>query len=115
MITFIFPPPCGSGKRHLRELHFKDYTDDQTQRFYWPSSNRKMDIFRFGNRDLYDIPKEEIACCMKQIIDIQQSLEKEDLFKLTLSAFEYGSSVLNNKNLERLEYVYAWAKRFYRW
>ncbi len=92
-------------------LHFRDFTDDQTQKFYWPSSNRKVGTFRVGNRDLYDIPREEIACCMKQIIDIQQSLEKEDLFKLTLSAFEYGSGVLNNKNLERLEYVYAWAKR----
>ena len=91
-------------------------TNDQTQRFYWSSSmfnSQDLKKFRVGSkRDLYDISKEEILCAMKQILDVQGEIENlDDLFRLTLAAFDYGSAVLNTKNQERLQYVYNWAKR----
>ena len=58
----------------------------------------------------YDIPKEEIACVMKQILKVQLEMSEEDLFRCTLETLEYGQAVLNKKNLDRLTYVYAWAK-----
>lgn len=83
-------------------------TKDQYQNVYW---NRKVvkqvESFRINsNRDIYDIPKEEIICAMKQIISIQGSLKPEDLYKETLKALCYGQSVLNKRNIERLDYIY---------
>ena len=37
-------------------------------------------------------------------------MSEEDLFRGTLETLEYGQAVLNKKNLDRLTYVYAWAK-----
>jgi hypothetical protein len=86
-------------------------TVDQTQRFYWNDDNRNLNYFRLASgRDLYDISKEEILACMIQVNNIQGNILKEDLFKLTLQAFDYGQSVLNSKNIDRLEFVYNWAK-----
>lgn len=89
-------------------------TQDQTQVVYWKAGDTKeMMQFRIGsNRDLNDIPKEEILCAMKQILTVQGRVSKEDLFRCTLEAFGYGQAVLNKKNQERLEYVYNWAKRY---
>ena len=48
---------------------------------------------------------------MTQVLEVQGDINKEDLFRCTLNAFEYGQSVLNKKNTERLDYVYNWAKK----
>ena len=86
-------------------------TVDQTQEFYWKSSDRTINKIRIqSDRDLYDIPKEEILCAMHQVLKVQGDINKEDLFRCTLDAFDYGQSVLSKKNYDRLEYVYNWAK-----
>ncbi len=83
-------------------------TKDQYQNVYWSrTGDKQVESFRINsNRDIYDIPKEEIICAMKQIISIQGSLKKEDLYKETLKALCYGQSVLNKRNIERLDYIY---------
>ena len=74
------------------------------------SSAKDMDKFRVNSdRDIYDIPKEEILCAMKQILAVQGQISNEDLFRCTLEAFGYGQAVLSKKNQDRLEYVYNWA------
>lgn len=89
-------------------------TQDQNQMVYWaPGSNKDIVKFRTNSdRDLNDIPKEEIVAAMIQIINVQGKLSEEDLYRCTLEAFGYGQAVLSKKNLERLEYVYNWAKRY---
>ena len=64
-----------------------------------------------SDRDLNDIPKEEILCATKQVLAVQVQLSNEDLFRCTLEAFGYGQAVLSKKNQDRLEYVYNWAKQ----
>lgn len=87
-------------------------TYDQGEYFYWKDSNRIITQFRTNSeRDISDIAKEEIVCAMKQVLEVQGDINKEDLFRCTLNAFEYGQSVLNKKNIERLDYVYNWAKK----
>ncbi len=91
---------------------FNEYsTLDQSQTVYWSQNQSKdMSVFRTNSdRDLNDIPKEEILCAMNQIIRVQGRLSQEDLFRCTLEAFNYGQAVLSKKNYERLEYVYRWA------
>ena len=69
-----------------------------------------MNKFRVNSdRDIYDIPKEEILCAMKQILAVQGQISNEYLFRCTLEAFDYGQAVLGKKNQDRLEYVYNWA------
>ena len=87
-------------------------TADHQQMVYWrPGSAMDIDKFRVNSdRDIYDIPKEEILCAMKQILAVQVQLSNEDLFRCTLEAFGYGQAVLSKKNQDRLEYVYNWAK-----
>ena len=96
-------------KYAIRECLY-DYSEDQTQKFYWKKdANKEVTSFRLsGNRDIYDISKEEIACAMKQIIDIQKELSDDDLFRLTLEAFKYKTTSLTYKNKERLLYVKNW-------
>lgn len=107
------------AKNRLEEtLNFLSFniTHDQTQLFYWSKdSSVEMEKYRVnGDRDLYDISKEEIICIMKQILEVQGQISQNDLFKCVLEAFEYGQAVLSKKNQERLEYVYNWAKKFQR-
>lgn len=90
---------------------FGNVTKDQTQLVYWADNKREVSHFRPNtDRDLYDIPKEEIVCVMKQILKVQLEMSEEDLFRCTLETLEYGQAVLNKKNLDRLTYVYTWAK-----
>ncbi|UKI50895.1 MAG: hypothetical protein L6U99_06050 [Clostridium sp.] len=58
-------------------------TKDQYQNVYWSRrGDKQVESFRINsNRDIYDIPKEEIICAMKQIISIQGTLKSEDLYK----------------------------------
>ena len=86
---------------------------DQTQEFFWPKeSNKTLDYFRTNsNRDIYDIPKEEILAAMIQIINVQGSLSLDDLYKETLNVLLNDSSILNKRNTNRLSYVYNWAKQ----
>lgn len=89
-------------------------TQDQNQVVYW-SQGANKDLVKFridSDRDLNDIPKEEILAAMLQIINVQGELSEEDLFRCTLEAFGYGQAVLSKKNIERLEFVYNWAKRY---
>lgn len=91
-------------------------THDQTQLFYWnKDANVEMERFRINSdRDLYDIPKEEIICAMKQILEVQGKIKENDLYRCVLEAFGYGQAVLSKKNQDRLEYVYSWAKKYQR-
>ena len=86
-------------------------TIDENQRVYWANgSDTNIQTFRINSeRDLDDIPKEEIFSAMNQVINIQEELVVEDLYKLTLEALGYGQGVLSKKNYNRLEYVYNWA------
>lgn len=84
--------------------------DNKTIYFYWPTDDTNMSKFRIYKRDIYDISKEEILAAMTQVLKVQGTLSEEDLFKATLDAFEYGESVLSNKNRTRLAYVYNWGK-----
>ena len=87
-------------------------TCDQTQAFYWKDENKTVKQFRIdSDRDLNDIAKEEIVCAMNQVLFIQGDVSNEDLYRLTLSAFGYGSATLTKKNTDRLDYVYNWAKK----
>lgn len=99
--------------KNLLNSYEMQKTYDQTQEFFWQrDSNKAINVFRTNsNRDIYDIPKEEILEAMLQIIEVQGSISVEDLFKATLNAFEYDSSVLNKRNTNRLLYVYNWAKQ----
>jgi hypothetical protein len=89
-------------------------TQEKDQYVYWNVSQSK-DMVQFrvnSDRDLDDIPKEEILCAMKQVLDVQGQLSQEDLFRCTLEAFGYGQAVLSKKNQDRLLWVYNWAKRY---
>ena len=93
---------------------YKQYaTQDQDQMVYWASNqNKDMTKFRINSdRDLNDIPKEEVLCAMKQVLAVQGQLSREDLFRFTLDALGYGQAVLSKKNQDRLAWIYGWAKR----
>lgn len=81
---------------------------DQTQKFYWPLKvKQELDIFRENSGlDIYDICKEEILACMLQIAKMQGGVNREDLYKLTLQALKPKTTTLNQKALERMDYVY---------
>ena len=75
--------------------------------FYWPKNmNYILSFFRISDRDIIDIPKEEIAACMKQILKMQGTMSLNDLFKATLEVFKYGDAILNNKNRNKLMQAY---------
>ena len=75
--------------------------------FYWPKDmNYNLSFFRISDRDIIDIPKEEIAACMKQILKLQGTISLNDLFKATLEVFKYGDAILNNKNKNKLMQAY---------
>nr|MCR5308405.1 hypothetical protein [bacterium] len=101
-----------SAKANQRlEYCIKPYPNvsfDQTQKFYWPLKvEQKLDIFRENSGlDIYDIPKEEIFACMVQIAKMQGGVNREDLYKLTLQALKPKTTTLNQKALERMDYVY---------
>ena len=53
--------------------------------FYWaPAANAgKLVPFRASDRDIMDIAQEEIIFLMNKILEAQQKVDKEDLFRLT--------------------------------
>ena len=77
--------------------------------FYWPKDlNYNLSFFRISDRDINDIPKEELAAAMKQILKLQGRITFDDLFKATLEAFKYGEATLNNKNKSKLQQAYKY-------
>jgi hypothetical protein len=107
----VFRDKAQKRLKAILDTFLSSSTVDQTQRFYWNKDDKELNYFRLASgRDLYDISKEEILACMIQVKNIQGDILKEDLYKLTLQAFDYGQSVLNSKNIDRLEFVYNWAK-----
>jgi hypothetical protein len=105
-----------SAKANQRlEYCIKPYPNvsfDQTQKFYWPlKANQKLEVFRENSGlDIYDIPKEEIYCCMLQVAKMQGGVNREDLYKLTLQALKPKTQTLNQKAMERMDYVYNYGK-----
>ncbi len=75
--------------------------------FYWPKDvNYNLSFFRISDRDINDIPKEEIAACMKQILKLQGKISLDDLFKATLEVLKYGDAIVNKKNKSKLLQAY---------
>ncbi len=101
-----------SAKANQRlEYCIKPYPNvsfDQTQKFYWPLKvQQKCDVFRENSGlDIYDVCKEEILCAMVQIAKMQGGVSREDLYKLTLQALKTKTQTLNQKTMERMDYVY---------
>ena len=101
-----------SAKANQRlEYCIKPYPNvsfDQTQKFYWPLKvEQKLDLFRENSGlDIYDISKEEILACMVQVAKMQGGVNREDLYKLTLQALKVKTVTLNQKAMERMDYVY---------
>ncbi|MCR5462430.1 MAG: DUF4011 domain-containing protein [bacterium] len=81
---------------------------DQSQKFYWPLKvKQELNIFRENSGlDIYDICKEEILACMVQVAKMQGGVSREDLYKLTLQALKPKSQTLNQKVMDRMDYVY---------
>ena len=74
--------------------------------FYWPKGmNYNLSFFRISDRDINDIPKEEIAAAMKQILKLQGTLSLNDLFKATLEVFKYDNK-LTTKTKSKLNQAY---------
>ena len=74
--------------------------------FYWPKGmNYNLSFFRISDRDINDIPKEEIASAMKQILKLQGTLSLNDLFKATLEVFKYDNK-LTTKTKSKLNQAY---------
>jgi len=101
-----------SAKANQRlEYCIKPYPNvsfDQTQKFYWPlKTEQKLEVFRENSGlDIYDIAKEEIFACMVQVAKMQGGVNREDLYKLTLQALKPKATTLNQKAMERMDYVY---------
>ncbi|MCR5350790.1 MAG: hypothetical protein K6E20_07360, partial [Acholeplasmatales bacterium] len=95
-------------------LSLKDYnrTKDQDDSLvYWNCDNNNMDYFRYDTPlDIYQIPKEEIVSCMKQIIEIQGDISLDDLYKETLKEFNFKSKTLTSRIKNRFDYCYKYAK-----
>ena len=84
---------------------------DQTQYFYWKSDDRKLQKFRRSNgRNIYDIAKEEIACAMKQINDIQGGISIEDLYKQLMDVLAFDTRAVTRPYRERFDEAYQYAK-----
>lgn len=97
-----------------RDLAPFDYLKDNNG-FYWPlSANKQLQEFRYGgDRDITEIPVEEIECAFLQIIKRQGRLSENDLFKATLEAFQYKAGVLTKKNKDHLSEIYSSFKKKY--
>lgn len=92
-------------KDSLRYSSGMQREDDQDDIVYYNGSSRVLSYFRVaGERDITEIPKEEILCAFNKILSIQGSISSEDLFRETLIAFEYTTK-LTEKNIRRLNYV----------
>ncbi len=90
-------------------------TNDQNQYFYWPENSLKeMNYFRIGgDRNLFDIAKEEILEVMREVLAMQDSdgsFDKAVLFKETLKQLKTNNNQQLLKTNERLDYVYYWAQ-----
>ena len=105
-----------SAKANQRlEYCIKPYPNvsfDQSQKFYWPlKAKQSVEAFRENSGlDIYDIAKEEILCAMVQVANIQGGVNREDLYKLTLQALKPKAQTLNQKAIERMDYVYNYGK-----
>ena len=74
---------------------------------YWPKDmSNMMTYFRLSNRDINDIPREEIAGAMKQIIKAQGEMSKDDLYREALLALDYSDKTLTLKNRNKLDQAY---------
>jgi hypothetical protein len=90
---------------------FTDTTIDLDEKgkpieFFWPKGmNYNLSFFRLSNRDINDIPKEEIAAAMRQILKLQGRITLNDLFKATLEVFNMDLK-LNQKVKSKLNQAY---------
>ena len=84
---------------------------DQTQYFYWKSNDHTVEKFRRSNgRSVYDIAKEEIACAMKQIHQMQGGISQEDLYKQLMDVFAFDTKAVTRPYKERVDEAYQYAK-----
>ncbi|MBQ9520418.1 MAG: DUF4011 domain-containing protein [Acholeplasmatales bacterium] len=85
------------------------FTMDQDMKFYWNKNSNFIDYFRLkGDREIYDISKEEIASAMTQILKSEE-LTKEELYKRVLEEFGFDLDIIDDRIKDRLEYVYKYA------
>ncbi len=90
---------------------FTDTTIDLDEKgkpieFFWPKGmNYNLSFFRISSRDINDIPKEELAAAMKQILKLQGKISLNDLFKATLEVFNMDLK-LNQKVKSKLNQAY---------
>ena len=93
---------------HLARLSFPKTDDHLKNQFYWPYSNssHRVDNFRSSDRDILDIPKEEILCLANRIILAQVKIKKEDLIRLLAEKMGFAtiSSRVRNKLVYCLDY-----------
>lgn len=109
-LSSIQPQVAQKIKNKLRKLEIMYTLDQDDIEFYWKSELTTMDYFRVATpKDLYDIPKEEIINVFTQIYHVQGMVSKEDLFRQTLKLLPLTSSVLNKRNMLRLDYCYDYA------
>ncbi len=93
---------------HLGRLSFPRSDDYLNNQFYWPYSNseHRVENFRSSDRDILDIPKEEILCLANRIILSQVQIKKEDLLRLLSEKMGISviSSRVRGKLLHAIEY-----------
>ena len=76
--------------------------------FLWnPAKPVKVDGYRESDRDILEIPKEEIIFLMNEIIQIYQTIDKEDLIKETASLMKIDT--ISSRIRGKLEYTLDYA------
>ncbi len=76
--------------------------------FLWdPSKPIKMEAYRESDRDILEIPKEEIIFLMNEIIHVYQTIDKEDLIKETAAMMKIDT--ISSRIRGKLEYTLDYA------
>lgn len=84
---------------------------DQTQYFYWKDDNHSIDKFRRSNgRSVDNIAKEEIACAMKQINQMQGGISREDLYAQLMDVLNFETRKVTRPYKERFDEAFQYAK-----
>lgn len=90
----------------IRDLRVtKDYDDEH---FYWRSDQSEIDRFRKSDRNIVQIPKEEIAFLMSKIVEFTDTkIDRNDLIAQTAAEMDIS---LTSKAREKLNYCLDYAK-----
>ncbi len=95
---------------HLQMLSPKKTSDFENSMFYWPNDKKiVVEHFRASQRDINDIPKEEILCLLNSIIRIYKDIDKNELIRV--AAEQMNLTIITAKVRRKLEYVIYDAKK----